>query len=142
MLVNEYMPGQGIMPHEDGDAYAPVVATISLGAVGVLDVYAKRDGAGDGVGERGEKPKWRIVQERGSLLVTAGELYTGFLHGIREVGVDEGLGEEGVVNWGLLGDRGQFEGGRCVRGTRVSLTYRDVLRVKRVAGGLGFLGKR
>lgn len=138
VLVNEYVPGQGIMPHEDGDAYAPVVATVTLGAVAVLDVYAKDKGDG---GER-QGPRWMILQERGSLLVTGGELYTGYLHGIREVVVDEGLGEEGVVNWGLLGDRGQFEEGRCVRGTRVSLTFRDVLKVKRVAGGLGFLGKR
>src|SRR5258708_801623 len=31
VLVNEYEPGQGIMPHEDGEAYAPIVATVSLG---------------------------------------------------------------------------------------------------------------
>jgi len=132
------------MPHEDGDAYAPVVATVTVGAVGVLDVYGKGVEGDGGERETGKKegPRWRIVQEPRSLLVTGGELYTGYLHGIREVVVDEGLDEERVVNWGLLGDRGLFEGGRCVRGTRVSLTFRDVLRVKRVDGGLGFLGKR
>lgn len=38
-LVNEYLPGQGIMPHEDGPAYYPAVATISLGSHTLLDVY-------------------------------------------------------------------------------------------------------
>lgn len=38
VLINEYKPGQGIMAHEDGQAYAPVTATVSLGAVGVLEL--------------------------------------------------------------------------------------------------------
>ncbi|KIS69847.1 uncharacterized protein UMAG_10133 [Mycosarcoma maydis] len=38
-LVNEYLAGQGIMPHEDGPAYFPAVATISLGSHVLLDVY-------------------------------------------------------------------------------------------------------
>ena len=32
VIMNEYLPGQGIMPHEDGPSYHPVVATISLGS--------------------------------------------------------------------------------------------------------------
>lgn len=38
-LVNEYLAGQGIMPHEDGAAYFPAVATISLGSHTLLDIY-------------------------------------------------------------------------------------------------------
>ncbi|PWZ01508.1 hypothetical protein BCV70DRAFT_215964 [Testicularia cyperi] len=38
-LVNEYLPGQGIMPHEDGSAYFPAVATISLASHTLLDIY-------------------------------------------------------------------------------------------------------
>lgn len=38
-LVNEYLAGQGIMPHEDGPAYYPAVATISLGSHTLLDIY-------------------------------------------------------------------------------------------------------
>jgi len=53
VLLNEYLPGQGILPHEDGGAYWPVVGTVSLGGVVVLDVYEKRKGEdGEGVGER------------------------------------------------------------------------------------------
>lgn len=57
VLVNEYQPGEGIMPHEDGPAYYPMVATVSLGAPIVLDVFEK--------GEEGEgKARFRILQER------------------------------------------------------------------------------
>ncbi|GLI67661.1 hypothetical protein VaNZ11_011912 [Volvox africanus] len=36
VLINSYLPGEGIMPHEDGPAYHPVVAILSLGAPAVL----------------------------------------------------------------------------------------------------------
>ncbi|KAI0742945.1 hypothetical protein C8Q80DRAFT_1273523 [Daedaleopsis nitida] len=39
IIMNEYAPGQGIMPHEDGPAYHPVVATLSLGAHTVFHYY-------------------------------------------------------------------------------------------------------
>lgn len=41
VLVNEYLPGQGIMPHEDGAAYRPVVATVSLGSAAVVEFWPK-----------------------------------------------------------------------------------------------------
>lgn len=177
------------MPHEDGDAYAGVVATVTLGAVGVLEVYEKEAlRAGDEEGgkeeaKRHRRPKWRILQEERSLLVTRGVAYRDLLHGIAEVDVDEGLwpdgqadgagisdGREGlerdrcdknepsgsdgqrtggkadgdratatspspgIVNWDLLADAERFTtaGGRMPRGTRVSLTWRDVLKVSKV----------
>ncbi|CAM6117574.1 unnamed protein product [Calypogeia fissa] len=36
VLVNEYEPGQGIMPHQDGPLYFPVVAIVSLGSPTVM----------------------------------------------------------------------------------------------------------
>ncbi|KAL8590333.1 hypothetical protein ACOMHN_006449 [Nucella lapillus] len=42
VLVNEYLPGQGIMgimPHEDGPAFYPTVSTITLGSHALLDFY-------------------------------------------------------------------------------------------------------
>jgi len=124
-LINEYLPGQGIMPHEDGGAYHPVVATVSLGGTLILDVT-----------ERGtESPKrWRVLQEPRSLLLTTGEAYTETLHGIAEVTEDRDLGPETVANWSLLGNRGVIEGGGGVnrRTTRISLTYRDVKKVSNV----------
>ena len=134
-LINEYLPGQGIHSHEDGDAYYPVVATVSLGSHIVLDVTPKSTLDG---GEGG----WRILQEPRSLLITTGDLYTQHLHGIKEVGVDEGLGQENVVNWNVLGEKDTYDGGRAVRGKRISLTFRDVKKVQKLGKAFGGLTKR
>ena len=96
-------------------------------------------------GEEGYKIPTRILQEPRSLLITTGTAYNDLMHGIRDVEVDEGLGEGTVANWGLLGDKSVFEekGGRNERGTRISLTYRDVLKVSSAASKVfGGLGKR
>ncbi|GLT47259.1 hypothetical protein SLA2020_209670 [Shorea laevis] len=37
VLINEYLPNQGIMPHQDGPAYFPVVSILSLGSPVVMD---------------------------------------------------------------------------------------------------------
>lgn len=153
MLINEYTPGQGIMPHEDGGAYSPVVCTVSLGAGVVYQVYPKACADADAdanareLGQGTRKQMWRVYQEPRSLLVTTGGLYSECLHGIESVDVDEDVrgGERGVVNWSLLREetRREMEGGagRSKRGTRVSLTFRDVLKVKRVGRAFGGLGR-
>lgn len=148
VLINEYPPGTGISPHEDGGAYFPVVCTVSLGAHIILEVTPKRKDTGDDNGP----PKdavYKIFQEPNSLLITTDGMYTDHLHGISSVKVDEGLTEATVANWGLLSEetkRGIVEGGGRVRReeVRVSLTYRDVLKVKdpgKVFGGR-ILGRR
>ncbi|CAI5449210.1 unnamed protein product [Caenorhabditis angaria] len=43
VLVNEYKPGQGIMPHTDGPAFHRVVTTVTIGSHTVLDIYAPVD---------------------------------------------------------------------------------------------------
>ncbi|KAJ4304681.1 hypothetical protein N0V90_000208 [Kalmusia sp. IMI 367209] len=154
VLINEYRRGEGIMPHEDGSAYAPVVATVSLGASICLEITRKpppsesdsKPSDADPVQEERELEyavPTKILQEPRSLLITTGPAYKDLLHGIAAVEVDEELGETTVANWGLLGEKSVFEGsgGRNERGTRVSLTYRDVLKVSsavsKVFGGLG-----
>lgn len=138
------------MPHEDGGAYASVVATVSLGAPIVLDLYEKKAKHGnddDGVKHEaiGSGPEWRILQEERSLLVTRGEAYEVLMHGIGEQKVDQGLrpdeeGQNGVVNWTLLGDQARFSDGAMERQLRVSLTFRDVLKVSTM--GHKLFGKR
>lgn len=123
------------MPHEDGGAYHPVVATVSLGAPIVLEIYQKAES-----GEREKMPRWRILQEERSLLVTTAAAFADLLHGIAEVEVDEDLGPETIVNWDMLADRQRFESRRSARATRTSLTYRDVLKVSKVGNKL--LGRR
>ncbi len=140
-LINEYTPGHGIHPHEDGAAYHPIVATVSLGAPIVLDVYRK-PAAGEALDSN---PAYRILQEPGSLLISTAVMYTEHLHGIAEVDVDENLhgGDGGVANWEMLSpglkERIEADRGRQRRETRVSLTFRDVVKVKSLGKSLGFL---
>lgn len=138
------------MPHEDGPAYYPLVATVSLGAGIVLDFYGKDAEEENTSTSKGEPeseleylrvPRFRVLQERRSLLVTRGKMYTDFLHGIAERVVDGDLGPETVCNWGLLGEKDGFLGGSFERMTRTSLTYRDVLKVAKVGNTLKFLGR-
>ncbi|KAI9785159.1 MAG: hypothetical protein M1839_000797 [Geoglossum umbratile] len=135
-LVNVYEPGQGIMPHQDGAAYWPLVATVSLGAPIVLDVFEK-----DGDGGRGGLVG-RILQEPRSLLITTDDLYKEHLHGIAEITADENLGSSTIANWNLLGSPQDFQTGRYDRQTRTSLTYRDVLKVSNIGNSLKLFGKR
>lgn len=138
------------MPHEDGAAYHPIVATVSLAAPIVLDIYAKKNGEGQTtptMNVPGEEtttgaPRYRILQEPRSLLITTGRLYTHYLHGIIERMSDDYLGPDAICNWEQLGDKAPFEKGHCVRKTRISLTYRDVLRVSKLGNTMKFLNRK
>ncbi|KAK6039982.1 hypothetical protein COOONC_22512 [Cooperia oncophora] len=39
VLVNEYLPGQGIMPHTDGPAFFRLVSNVTMGSHTLLDLY-------------------------------------------------------------------------------------------------------
>ncbi|RGP59020.1 alkylated dna repair alkb like 6 [Fusarium longipes] len=130
VLVNEYPPGIGIMPHK-------LMCTVSLGASLCLNLHrSKDDGAVDPV------PAWRILQEPRSLLITTDQLYTDYLHGIADIEEDVDLGANTVANWDLLRSPDAYASGRNIRQTRTSLTYRDVLQVSKVANKLGLFLKR
>ena len=47
VLLNAYLPGQGILPHQDGPLYHPGVCIVSLGAPAVMRFTRKR-GAEEG----------------------------------------------------------------------------------------------
>ena len=131
------------MPHEDGAAYHPVVATVSLRGSLVLDVVEKvRHETSDDSNDQQQAKKWRIFQEPRSILVTTGSAYTDTLHGVAEIKEDIDLNESTVANWDLLGDREVLvaNGGKNERTTRISLTYRDVLKVSNV--GSKIFGKQ
>ncbi|KAG6011947.1 hypothetical protein E4U43_008021 [Claviceps pusilla] len=130
VLINEY-------PRGDGAAYWPVVCTVSLGASLCLNVHRnKEDGALDPV------PAWRILQEPRSLLITTDSLYTDYLHGIADIEEDVNLSADTIANWSLLGDAHLFADGRNTRQTRISLTYRDVLKVSKMGSKLNMYLKR
>ncbi|CAK7274111.1 hypothetical protein SEPCBS119000_006002 [Sporothrix epigloea] len=132
VLINEYPPGVGIMPHKDGSAYHPVVCTVSLGASLCLNIYKNNDS-----GTLHPEPVARILQEPRSLLIITDTMYTDFLHGIADIEQDVGLTASTVANWDLLRSKELFVSGQNPRQTRVSLTYRDVIKVSKLGNKLG-----
>ncbi|KAG5659055.1 hypothetical protein KAF25_007608 [Fusarium avenaceum] len=120
VLINEYPPGIGIMPHKMVLRTGPF----------------KDDGALD------PEPAWRILQEPRSLLITTDQLYTDYLHGISDIEEDIDLSADTVANWDLLRSPDAYTSGRNVRQTRTSLTYRDVLQVSKAGNKLGMFLKR
>lgn len=130
VLVNEYKPGEGILPHEDGPLYYPVVTNITLNSHTVLDFYLPRKGnAGESDAKEDAKattPIGSLLLQPRSLLITSGALYTDYLHGIEprmEDMVDETIKNLGACSAEL--------GSVLQRGTRVSLTIRVVPKVLR-----------
>ena len=113
------------------------MATVSLASHIVLDIKPKLNGT---MGENmGRAQGWRVLQEPRSLLITTEELYTDYLHGISEVMMDEDLRQDTIANWDLLRDRTPFAGRQAARERRISLTFRDVIRVKKLGKAFGGL---
>lgn len=93
------IPLLAFQPHEDGGAYYPAVATVGLGGHTLLDIYcyatdpqengkashgtnqdtsaadAEQQGKAEGARAREQEPRFSIVQERRSLLITKGAAY-------------------------------------------------------------------
>lgn len=128
VLVNEYKPGEGIMPHEDGPLYHPTVTTISLGSHTLLDFYNPigSDSREEQSAPQTEESRYLfslLVRPR-SLLILQEDMYKKLLHGIQ--GSEEDALTEKVVN---LAEAGGEKGETLTRGTRVSLTIRHVPKV-------------
>ncbi|KAH8104126.1 hypothetical protein BXZ70DRAFT_888551 [Cristinia sonorae] len=160
VILNEYLPGQGIMPHEDGPSYHPAVATLSLGSHTVFHYYQYKLDEEDTLSAptseaRGKSidktPVLSMLLEPRSLVITTSSLYTSHLHGIDDVhedlfyqgDVESSVGTKlTVANADLLADEGVkdvvLKGGVLKREVRYSLTCRDV---EKVAAKI-MLGKR
>ncbi|XP_059432505.1 alkylated DNA repair protein ALKBH6 homolog [Corylus avellana] len=112
VLINEYLPNQGIMPHQDGPAYFPVVAILSLGSPVVMDFTPHsrlrlctkdvEDNNSDGGTSEIEKDKWlhdhrpfSVLLMPRSLLIFKDEAYSDYLHGIEDSEVQQ---YDGAVN--------------------------------------------
>ncbi|XP_053405941.1 alpha-ketoglutarate-dependent dioxygenase alkB homolog 6-like [Mercenaria mercenaria] len=145
VLVNEYLPGQGIMPHEDGPLYYPTVSTISLGSHTLLDFYRPitETQAGDNINTNTETSKTSfedrylcsmLLQPR-SLILVRDDMYKVNLHGIAER--KEDTITDSVVN--LCKCDGVKIGDKLERTTRVSLTIRYVPKILKAKL---FLGKK
>jgi alkylated DNA repair protein alkB family protein 6 len=121
VLVNEYLPGQGIMPHQDGPLYQPIVATVTLHSHSILNFYphtSNTPGNSDA-----SQPEFSVLLEPRSLFVQTDQLYKTYLHGIAEVTED---------NIETLRPINASPTDKILsRGTRISLTYRRVKNVIR-----------
>ncbi|XP_012260840.2 alpha-ketoglutarate-dependent dioxygenase alkB homolog 6 [Athalia rosae] len=126
VLINEYLPGQGIMPHSDGPLFHPIVTTISCGSHTFLDFYRRN------TSDQLEVPvlEFSLLLERRSLLILEKDLYHNYLHSIAERNSDT-VSNEKTKNLKLCGnaytDNEQLE-----RGTRVSLTIRHVPKTSKL----------
>lgn len=134
VLVNEYMPGQGIFPHTDGPLYFPVVTTISLGSHTLLDFYRPIITDTEEKTSLESRYHCSILLEPRSLVMVTGEMYTRYLHGIAERDAD--VLDSHVANLSLCGTP-YCEGQTLTRTTRVSLTIRNVPKVLKVRLKLG-----
>lgn len=119
VLVNEYLPGQGIMPHQDGPLYHPTVATVSLGSHSILNFYPHTNEIS--TNNDAIQPQFSVLLEPRSLFVQTDQLYKTYLHGIAEITED---------NMEIFKPINASPSVKTLsRGTRVSLTYRRVKNV-------------
>ncbi|KAJ8716881.1 hypothetical protein PYW07_003508 [Mythimna separata] len=130
VLVNEYLPGQGIMPHLDGSLFYPTITTISAGSHIVLNFIEPTED-----NTISTKPAFSFLLEPRSLLILQEKLYTRYLHCIEEV--KEDFLDASIVNINMCSD--EYVRHKTVpRKTRVSLTIRHVPKTtsfKIFAGG-------
>lgn len=104
-------------PHLDGPLYFPTIATVNLGSHTVLNFY-KEEGR--------DKSTFSLFLEPRSLLILQDEMYFNYLHGIEEK--EEDIINESVLN---LSKIKLLSMESVIRGTRISLTIRHVLKISK-----------
>ena len=122
VLVNEYQPGEGIMPHTDGPAYDSCTATISLGGSDVIfklrprQHYAAHENCERTLNDQQKLDI--ILHGSGSLIVFRDDAYLEHTHEISE-GVSAETTESGICG-------NDPSGGTTIKRdtVRISLTFR------------------
>lgn len=127
ILINQYSPEQGILPHTDGPAYASRTATISLGEGGVVLRFTPRS-------SRHSSPDVEsgpsvVLHGRGSLVVFEDDAYLDYMHGIHE-----NVWEEVITTKNGTSTVGEGEGNStCInvirRQPRISITVRHCKKI-------------
>lgn len=158
VLINEYLPSQGIMPHQDGPAYHPVVAILSLGSPVVMDftphsrLKSCKSTLSENVEDKSSNVEAVAIEENDgmddhhlpfsillmprSLLIFKDDAYSDYLHGIQDSEVHR---FDQVVNENEALSSSSSEQAEVIRGehtkivrrtgSRISLTCRLVLKV-------------
>ncbi|KAK9502294.1 hypothetical protein O3M35_011092 [Rhynocoris fuscipes] len=133
VLVNEYLPGQGIMAHVDGPLFYPTIITISCGSHTILNFQKQKDIDKETYTE--ESKKLSILLERRSLIAVMDSMYTDYLHEIEEKTEDKL--NDSIVNI----NKTKYSINDCLkRDTRISLTIRHVPKLSKIK--LPFLMKK
>jgi alkylated DNA repair protein alkB family protein 6 len=129
VLINQYLPGTGILPHKDGPLYVPNVAILSLGSSSVMEfsvpALERRE-------DSDECEKVRVFLPRRSLIVFSEDLYTKMVHTITEEYEDEI--DESLANLNEIRDKFPLRS-HWARETRYSLTIRHVPNEKTDVSG-------
>ncbi|EFN77071.1 alpha-ketoglutarate-dependent dioxygenase alkB homolog 6 [Harpegnathos saltator] len=126
VLINEYLPSQGIMAHSDGPLFYPVVTTISCGSHIFLDFYKRLDT----IEQQQPKLEFSLLLERRSLLVLQKDLYHNYLHSIAERDSDS-IAKSSIKNLHMCAQK-FTEGEVLKRSTRLSLTIRHVPKTSKM----------
>ena len=121
VLINEYLPGQGIMAHSDGPVYSPIVANLSLLSHTIMNFYEPISDPSKDT-DLAKRYKFSFLLEPRSLLCLQQDMYIGMLHGIEGRLSDE-IRCENIKNIEVT------DGTTLVRGKRVSLTLRHVEKI-------------
>lgn len=148
VLINEYLPDQGIMPHQDGPAYFPAAAILSLGSPVVMDFapHSKLEPSENEsehntctdkeVDSSKSSHIFSLLLMPRSLLIFKDLAYSDYLHGIKDselqqygacVNLTEDMKSQiREQQWGSSDGEAL-----CRTTTRVSLTCRLVLKVRK-----------
>lgn len=126
VLVNEYLPDQGILPHTDGPLFYPIISTISCGAHTVLE-FTKRESSGD---EATREVLFKLLLEPRSLLILKDTLYSDYMHGICEINEDTLC--DRICNYDLCENTYKIGDHLVRRSPRISLTIRNVPKTSKM----------
>ncbi|KAK7602779.1 hypothetical protein V9T40_006753 [Parthenolecanium corni] len=118
VLINEYQPGQGIMPHVDGPLFHPIITTINCGSHTVLRLRTTDN-------SETLQENFSLLLEPKSLLILRDELYTDYLHSIEDI--TEDIVDSSIRNLHLCQEK-HITGQRLKRSVRLSFTIRHVPR--------------
>lgn len=149
VLVNEYLAGQGIMPHTDGPLFHPVICTISCGSHTILRFHENDicniDDADDNstvntidanTSHTNRKLVCQLLIEPRSLLILKHDMYSKYLHSIANETHD--IITPNLANLEQCGDALKNRvGGTIERNRRISLTIRHVPKTSKIHLRLG-----
>lgn len=130
ILVNEYLPLQGIMPHLDGSLFFPTITTLSVGSHTVLKFL-------EPVTDDDQsklKHIFSLLLEPRSLLILQDKLFNYYLHCIEELAED--CLDDNIMNLNLC-SVDYCRNAIIKRNTRLSLTIRHVPRTSNFKLGIG-----